>query len=157
MVVVAPEELIKLLGISEDMLDCAGMKLTLAEVYSLSSEGCLRVSTKELPKYSEVKPVGGIYYLEPGPYLIRYGEFVRIPNGYVGFAIRRSSLLRMGAVLYTAVWDPGYEGRGAGLLVIHNPYGVRIERGAQIAQLVLIRMSKETKYIYRGTYLGEGR
>jgi len=156
-VVVAPEDLAVLLGVEPSRLDCAGMRLTLAEVCLIDGSGFLGRSVKGLPNYVEVSPVNGVYELGPGPYLVRYGEYVRIPNGYVGLAIRRSTLLRMGATLYTAVWDPGYEGRGAGLLVVHNPRGIRVERGAQIAQLVLIKMSRETKYVYRGTYLGEGR
>ncbi len=155
--VLRAEDVIKLFGVSESDIDCAGLRLRLAEVFKLGGSGGLGVGVKELPKYVPIEPVNGWFRLGPGPYLIRYAEYVRIPNGYVGLAIQRSTLVRMGATLYTAVWDPGYEGRGAGLLVVHNPYGVRIEVGAQVAQLVLIRMSGETKYVYRGTYLGEGR
>ena len=63
--------------------------------------------------------------------------------------------MRIGASLYTAVWDPGYEGRGSGLLVVHNKNGIYIEKGAQIAQLVFIRMNKPTKKLYRGSYFRE--
>jgi dUTP pyrophosphatase len=73
----------------------------------------------------------------------------------IALAIPRSTLLRSGATLFTAVWDPGCEGRGEGLLVVFNPYGVEIERRAQIAQLVFIRLDRETKFVYRGSYQRE--
>ena len=61
----------------------------------------------------------------------------------------------MGATLYTAIWDPGYEGRGSGLIVIHNPYGIYLRKGTQVAQLIIIRMSSRTQKLYRGSYYKE--
>lgn len=155
MTILAPEDLARILGVKHDMLDCAGLKLTLGEIYSLGSHGYLGLNERRLPEYKGVKPKNGVYMLDPGSYLVKYNEYVKIPNGYIGLAIQRSSLIRMGATLYTAVWDPGYHGRGSGLLVVHNPHGVFLEKGVQIAQLVFIRMSRETGKTYRGVYLGE--
>jgi len=153
--VLRSEDVMALFGVDSGSVDCAGLKLTLAEVFRIFSPGRLGVGVRELPRYEEVIAKDGWFYLEPGPYLIKYGEYVRIPNGYVGLAIQRSSLLRMGASLYTAVWDPGYEGRGSGLLVVHNPKGIWLEKGVQIAQLVMIKMTGKTSMLYRGTYYKE--
>ncbi len=155
MSVLTPEDLSRLFRVDLDRIDCAGLKLTLGEVYKLESRGVLSRSGKELPSYALVEPDNGYYYLLPGPYYIKYNEYLKIPNGYIGLAIQRSSLIRMGVTLYTAVWDPGYEGRGSGLIVVHNPHGVAIERGVQVAQLVIIKMTGYTKKLYRGSYFRE--
>lgn len=155
MVIIAPEDLSVILGKSLDAMDCAGLKLTLGEVYRLESMGSLGKDAKKLPVYKPLEPRNGKYILRPGPYLVKYNEYIKIPNGYIALAIQRSSLIRMGATLYTAVWDPGYRGRGSGLLVVHNPHGIIIEKNSQVAQLVFIKMSRETRLLYSGSYLGE--
>jgi hypothetical protein len=48
-----------------------------------------------------------------------------------------------------------YKGQGIGLLVVFNPNGIEIQRGAQIAQLVFIKLTGRTSKPYRGTYQGE--
>lgn len=96
-----------------------------------------------------------MFSLPPGAYIVRYREYVKIPDDCIALAIPRSSLLRMGATLYTAVWDPGYKGRGYGLLAVFNNRGIVLEKGAQIAQLVYIKMTGRTSFTYRGTFYGE--
>ena len=153
--VLRPEDLVELFGIRLEETDCAGIRLHLDQVYSLESNGRLGVSGRKLPEYHEIKAHSNIYRLGPGPYYVKYREWIEIPNGFIGLAIQRSSLIRMGATLYTAVWDPGYKGRGSGLLVVHNPHGIEIERGAQIAQLVFFKMTGTTRRTYNGYYQGE--
>ncbi len=156
MTVLAPEDLYRLLGVPPEKIDCAGLRLTLAQVYRLGSRGLITRDHVEIPQYIEISPRDNMFRLEPGAYLVRYNEYIRVPENTIALAIQRSSLLRIGATLYTAVWDPGYEGRGAGLLVVHNRYGIELEKGTQIAQLVYIKMTRKTNRIYRGRYYGEG-
>ncbi len=153
--VVRPEDLVSILGISTDKLDCAGLKLTVKKIYRIYGRGELWVSDKKIPSYIEAPSSNNVYFLEPGAYIVRYNEYVRIPNGYIGLAIPRSSLLRMGATLHTAVWDPGYEGMGVGLLTVYNDEGVIIERNTQIAQLIYLKMTGLTKFTYKGVFKGE--
>jgi len=91
------------------------------------------------------------YHLEPGGYVLQYEEEVSIPEEHVGFVLPRSSLMRNGAMLNTAVWDAGYTGRGEGLLQVHNE--LELEQGARVAQLVLAAADHEGTY--DGTYQGE--
>jgi dUTP pyrophosphatase len=63
----------------------------------------------------------------------------------------------MGCHVPTAVWDAGYEGRGEGLLVVNNPAGLRLQRGARIAQLVVFRLNETALEGYAGQYQHEGR
>lgn len=156
MCILSPEDIAKALSVPEHKLDCSGIKLTLAEVYVLGSRGELHRDYRTMPIYNKILPEKDSFYLNPGSYVIRYSEEVFIPNNCIGLAIPRSSLIRMGVFLATAVWDPGYYGRGVGLLTVHNPHGVSISIGTQVAQLVLIKMCSETTRTYRGVYQGEG-
>jgi dUTP pyrophosphatase len=67
----------------------------------------------------------------------------------------RSTLLRCGASLQTALWDPGYRGRSQSLLVVHNPSGLRLKRNARLMQLVFMRLEKKAEELYEGRYQGE--
>ena len=72
----------------------------------------------------------------------------------MALATPRSSLLRCGVTVNTAVWDAGYSGRSQSLLVVYNPGGFRLQRNARIVQLVFFQLSGETEG-YNGTYQGE--
>ncbi len=158
--ILAPSLLSLLLGVDSSALDTSGLKLTLGEVYEFDGDGFLGSNgERRLPDYMPVEPVEEdgrlVYRLPPGAYLVRYREVVRVPVGFVAFAYPRSTLLRMGASLHSAVWDSGYEGRGVGLLVVHNQSGIVVESGAHIAQLVYLPVLGEP-VAYRGVYQGEG-
>ncbi len=153
--IIPPQDLLKL-GYNEEQLDCSGIKLTLDEVYLPSSRGVIDLDNKTIPNYIRVREdENGFFFLKKGSYIVRYREYVKIPEDAIALAIPRSSLLRSGTTLFTAVWDPGYEGRGYGLLVVYNGHGIMIRRGAQIAQLVFIKMSEKSMKLYRGMYYKE--
>jgi len=56
----------------------------------------------------------------------------------------------------SALWDPGYEGKGEGLLIVENPYGIVLEKDARIVQLIFIRLESKPESEYRGVYMREG-
>lgn len=157
MTVLRPEDIMSILGVKESELDCSGLKMTVGEIYRFNGRGKILANNKGLPPYEELVPINNIFYLEQGAYLVRYREYVKIPEDCIALVFPRSSIMRIGATLYTAVWDAGYEGRGVGLLVVHNPYGIVLEKGAQIGQLVFIKLTEKTSRLYRGTYYKEGR
>jgi dUTP pyrophosphatase len=66
----------------------------------------------------------------------------------------RSSLLRCGVTIETAVWDAGYSGRSQALLVVHNPSGFHLQKNARVLQLVFFRLTGETEG-YQGKYQRE--
>ncbi len=133
----------------------AGVDLTVEIVEELAEPGYLGVSGRRIPAGRPVEGEGDTYNLPPGAYRVGFSEEVRVPPWGVGFCYPRSSLLRMGAALACAVWDPGYRGRGYALLVVHNPHGIRVERGARIAQLVVARLDTIPDSTYEGVYQGE--
>lgn len=133
-----------------------GVDLTLSVVAQPIDAGRIGLSAKSVADRqsiptTEVTDEGETYYLPPGAYVAQYGERVSIPDGHVGFIYPRSSLLRNGCMLHTAVWDAGYEGEGTGLLVVHHD--IEIDRGARIGQFVLAKADHTGTY--DGTYQGE--
>jgi deoxycytidine triphosphate deaminase len=128
-----------------------GVDLTLSAVFEQTSPGRVGRDDTTIGDRRERDPEDGVYRLDPGGYVVRYGERIQVPRGHVGFLYPRSSLLRNSCMLDTAVWDAGYEGRGEGLLEVYHP--VELERDARIAQLVLAAAAHETAY--DGSYQGE--
>ena len=98
----------------------------------------------------------GWLILVPGPYLVTFNEAVNLPPDLMALGRPRSSLLRSGVALHTAVWDAGYRGRSQSLLTVHHPAGFRLQRNARLAQLVFFRLSTPPTEGYQGRYQGEG-
>lgn len=136
-----------------------GIDLSVDAVWRFSGPGELGVSSaaRVLPEREELPfDAEGWLQLEAGTYGIRYAEAVSLPTDCGGLCFPRSSLLRMGVHVPTAVWDAGYTGRGEGLLVVLNPAGMRVQRGARIAQLVVFGLSAAASRAYAGKYQNEG-
>ncbi len=90
----------------------------------------------------------------PGAYIITYNEIVNLPTDVMALARPRSSLLRCGVTVDTAVWDAGYSGRSQSLMVVYHPRGFRLQRNARVVQLVFFRLTGATDG-YQGTYQKE--
>jgi len=141
----------------EKQLQPSGFDLSLSEVHVFSGAGAVDFSNKErtIASTTSLKPdVEGWYSLERGCYLIMYNEVVKMPLDLVAIARPRSTLLRNGVTMETAVWDPGYHGKGSSLLLVHNPSGVRLKRDARLTQLLFLGIN-EVKAGYRGVYQHE--
>jgi len=91
------------------------------------------------------------YTLPRETYIIVYGEKISIPEDCIGIVQPRSTLMRMGSTVDTAVWDSGYEGRGEGRLVVDNK--IRLEEGVRIAQIIFAEADSFGSY--DGQYQGE--
>ena len=138
-------------NVSSEQLQPNGVDLTVSEIYTFDESGVLMKDERRIPKYKALN--SKIWFLEKGAYLIRYNEYIRIPPNAIAIVLPRSSLLRMGATIYTALWDSGYEGRGIGLLHVFNPKGIKIERGTRVAQIIF--MSARSTGTYTGIWKGE--
>ncbi len=134
-----------------------GIDITIRDVACLESPGTIAIANAGR-SLSTLKPLTfdgqGFIDLAPGAYLITYNEIVHLPNNVMALARPRSSLLRCGVTIGTAVWDAGYSGRSQSLLVVHNARGFRLQQGARVAQLVFFGLTGETEG-YRGVYQGE--
>ncbi|MGC9071860.1 MAG: deoxyuridine 5'-triphosphate nucleotidohydrolase [Acidilobus sp.] len=142
-------------GSTSEQVQPAGVDLRLGEVFEFLNNGLLMEDQKRLPDVRPVRPIEGAFRLGPGAYKIRFIDVVEVPPDAVGFCYPRSTLLRMGVMVYCAVWDPGYRGRGESLMVVHNPHGVVIGVGARVAQLVFLRLESTPSRVYGGSYQGE--
>ena len=141
----------------EAQLQANGFDLTLRDVAMLESAGKIAVANSQRV-VSELAPLvfDGLDSIEliPGTYIITYNEIVHLPRSIMALATPRSSLLRCGVTVNTAVWDAGYSGRSQSLLVVYNPRGFRLQRNARIIQLVFFELTRETEG-YSGAYQGE--
>jgi dUTP pyrophosphatase len=134
-----------------------GIDLTLREVALLESSGKIAVKNTErqLPGLAPLVFDGlGFIDLIPGIYLITYNEIVHLPNNVMALARPRSSLLRCGVTVGTAVWDAGYCGRSQSLMVVYNSQGFRLQKNARVVQLIFLWLSGETEG-YQGAYQNE--
>lgn len=135
-----------------------GIDLTLASISLFDGPGTLARDNRDrrLPSIEALAfDRDDSMMLEPGPYLVRFNETVNLPANCMAYARPRSSLLRSGVALHTAVWDAGYSGQGVALLVVYNPAGFRLERDARIVQLVFHRLERATSSAYDGHFQGE--
>jgi len=150
------QEIAKILqNLKNHQIQPCGIDLTIDNVTKLKEVGEITQHEVKLPTYEDIPLLeDNKWYLEPGPYIIRYEQIIKIPENAAGIVLPRSSLLRMGANIFTALWDPGYEGRGISLLYVFNKHGIRIEKGARVAQLILIDARSSGKY--SGRYQKEG-
>ena len=166
--VLAREDILKMLEASpplvENLCDARqqvqpnGIDLTLKEIALLSSPGSLG-SGNESRVLSSTSPLFfdglGRVDLLPGCYLVTYNEVVNLPKNIMSMAKPRSSLLRCGVSIHSAIWDAGYSGRSQSLLVVYNPQGFRLHRNARIVQMVFFLLSRDVTEGYHGMFQGE--
>ena len=134
-----------------------GFDLTLRDIASLETAGQIAASDKQR-RVSDTAPLSfdgaGFIGLKPGSYLITYNEIVHLPKNIMALARPRSSLLRCGVTVGTAVWDAGYSGRSQSLLIVYNQKGFRLQKDARVLQLIFFPLTQETEG-YNGAYQGE--
>ena len=141
-------------------LQANGFDLTLRAVAEFASgaPGSIGVDDGErvLPAAGELDFDGdGWVLLAPRAYLVTFNEVVSLPLNLMALCRPRSSLLRSGVALHTAVLDAGYAGRSQALLAVQHPAGWRVRRDARIAQMVFLPLAAADDVGYDGRYQGE--
>ncbi len=143
---------------AEGQLQPNGVELTLAEVGIWRGPGRLGFDNdaRVIPEV-DVLPFDdeGWIQLEAGGYAVAFREKVNVHDDLCAVARPRSSLLRMGVAVATALWDTGYRGRSRALLWVASPAGVRLQRGARLIQLVFLKLPSPLADGYRGAFQGE--
>jgi len=141
----------------DEQVQTNGIDLTLRDVSLMRSKGQIVVDNKDRV-VSWLSPLSfdtrEYVDLTAGIYMITYNEIVHLPKNIMALGRPRSSLLRCGVSVGTAVWDAGYEGRSQSLLVVHNPVGFRVQKNARITQLIFLELTGESEG-YKGLYQGE--
>jgi len=135
-----------------------GFDFTLRDVDKLVSAGSMGAGTGQREiSATETLSFGPDDWLSlaPGPYRITFNEVITLPLDLMALARPRSSLLRSGVSVHTAVWDAGYHGRSEALLVVHHPLGYRLQRDARLVQLIFFRLPQAVSQGYQGRFQGE--
>jgi dUTP pyrophosphatase len=146
--------------VGEGQVQPCGIDMTLKEVHILSDAGAIDYdnSKRSISKSSALAFDGeGKLHLAQGSYKIIFNEYVSVPLDACAFGFPRSSLLRCGADVRCAVWDPGYHGRSESMLVVHNAHGITLYKDAKVCQLVFVRLESAAHKGYEGQYKGENR
>lgn len=141
----------------ELQLQPAGFDLTLGEVGGFAGHGRLDFdnSRRQLPATLPIPfDDEGKVRLGKGAYFVAFNEYLNLPLDIAAIARPRSSLIRSGITVETAVWDPGYRGRSRALLVVYNDHGAVLERNSRIVQLVFIKVVGGSAG-YSGIFQGE--
>ncbi len=141
----------------EEQVQPNGFDITLRQIALLQTSGTIAISNRQR-SVSDLAPLVfdglGFINLMPGAYIITFNEIVHLPNNVMALARPRSSLLRCGVSVDTAVWDAGYSGRSQSLMVVYNPQGFRLQQNARVMQLVFLKLTQATEG-YHGTYQKE--
>lgn len=141
---------------AEEQVQPCGLDVTLGAVFEFTEAGRLGADDRHVPDRVPLAfDFWGWLHLTPGSYMIQLNETVRLPLDVMALGRPRSTLLRLGASLHTAVWDPGYAGRSECLLTVNNPAGIELQKDARVLQLVFFRLEEATATGYSGAYQGE--
>lgn len=163
--VLTRENIVSLLSVSpplvshmpnpEEQLQPHGVDLTVREVGLIASVGQIGVTEADRvipPTIPFPFDVDDFAYLGPGAYMVTFNEVVSLPRHIMALGRTRSSLLRSGVALHTAVWDAGYSGRSQSLMVVYNPLGFRLARNARIMQLIFLALADSVAEGYQGRF-----
>ena len=133
----------------------AGYDVSVNTIHSFPKDQItLSIVKSENSVLQEVPLEGDFYELSgPGAYFVTLNEITTIPRDAIGILLPRSTLLRNGLDVRTALFDPGYSGQPKVMLVCHRP--ARIQKFSRIGQLVIIKSDKEFTSQYAGQYQGE--
>lgn len=85
-------------------------------------------------------------------YSIQASETMNIPPDMAAVVLTRSTLLRGGAFIVSALWDSGYKGKGKLLLSV--PPNAKFYKDAKFGQIVFF--NAESASLYIGKWQGEG-
>jgi dUTP pyrophosphatase len=142
----------------QEQIQPNGIDLTIREVVSFSSAGSMGFSNKDRILSSCSSSLFGNssgINLPEGCYQITYNEIVHLPRNIIALGLPRSSFLRCGVSIHTAVWDAGYSGRSQSLLTVYNPEGFHLYRNARALQLIFFHLGEGVDKGYNGIFQGE--
>ena len=142
----------------EVQLQPNGFDMTVRDISRLTNSGAVGVEeSSRVLSETEVMEFGpdGWLKLDPGPHLVTFNEVVNLPLAVMALGRPRSTLLRSGVSVHTAVWDAGYHGRSQALLVVYHPDGYHLQRNARLMQLVFFQLETAASRGYQGRFQSE--
>lgn len=142
-----------------DQLQPNGFDLQINNIYKYNDNGYIgHMKDKRIPDYTPIDcfpGLGNMYFLIQGVYAFDIMEIIKLPLDVCAITIQRSSVMRCGCITNIGWWDSGYNGKGYSQLMVNNPYGFHVKKGAKIMQMIFLKNTRETEG-YKGSYQGEG-
>lgn len=144
-------------GLDDEQYQPNSIDLKLGKVYKSIEHEYMKVGLyngeKHLPNLDEIKPKyhkEGVYdtflLSSKVPYWFEIEPIMEIPNDMAQFYLPRSSLLRMGITLHTALGDSGFKGHLRFLAINHNKYPVLIQKGERVATAINFPVCESIAY-----------
>ncbi len=132
-----------------------GIDISIGRLFQLNGTVKL-ISEKKIrqyPELHELKPLDSFWHLDPGSYLVEVAEEIVIPNDAIGYVAPRSTLLRMGATVFSGIWDKGFQGVGDnhGRILLQTSLPFKIHISVAIAQMIFIS-AIDDETVYQGNY-----
>jgi dUTP pyrophosphatase len=131
------------------------IELTLRNVSRFVESGQMAFDNtdRKIPMVQEIQfDESGFVSLRQGCYKTGFNEILSLPLNLVAIARCRSSLLRSGVHVETAVWDSGFRGETECLMIVSNPFGFRVRRNARLIQLIFSKLTVPVSRGYEGIY-----
>lgn len=124
----------------------------LGEVYQFTSNiVILDGDTKVHRNRVKIEPdENGYYTFEEGYYPITLDGWIEVGEHEVGLCIPRSTLIRNGVTIYTALYDSGYHGRMITAMYVSPGTVFRCKANERVCQYIVT--DAETAYLYNGSY-----
>ncbi len=135
-----------------------GIDISIGRLFQLI--GNIRLTSKiekrQYPKLLELMPHDNFWHLKPGIYLVEVAEEIMIPNNAIGFVTPRSTLIRMGATVFSGIWDKGFQGVGDnhGRILLQTSLPFKVHVSVAIAQMIFIS-AVDDETVYQGNYQPE--
>ena len=100
----------------------AGYDVTVSKIHSFPvNKFRLGISKWDNSDLQEIPLANDHFDMEKGAYFVELNEITTIPRDAIGLLLPRSTLLRNGLDVRTALFDPGYSGQPKVMLVCHRP------------------------------------
>lgn len=142
----------------------SGLDLRVEKVYIITEDVPSGIidGIKVIPEHSEIKPKDYPEYnfencwkIEYNkPYIFEVQKQITIGKNNAQFYLPRSTLLRQGVNVYTALGDTGYTGHLSFMVINHRKGDFYISKGERFAQLIDFQV-QDTDKEYDGDYQEE--
>lgn len=150
-----------------------GIDLNVLHISLIGIKGSILKEKTILPKYESIVPDITIlgettdgeilhsksyngWLLAPGMYDVIFAQGCKVPSNAFFLIRQRSSLLRVGAMIHSSIFDPGFETERIGTCLEVFSNEVFIEYGARIAQIYGHRCDEiSDENLYKGQWQGD--
>ena len=141
--------------IPEGIIQPNGIDISIKRLFQLNGRVKLthEAKNRHFPELREIIPKNDFWQLDPGSYLVEVAEEIIIPKDAIGFVAPRSTLIRMGATIFSGIWDKGFQGMGDnhGRILLQTSLPFSLHVSVAIAQMIFISaVNDET--VYQGNY-----